>query len=133
VIVISGLFSVVQFGIDFLAKRKGLEKKSGIIPLGQSTTSMKGSTLPGRTTMMNYKTLVAASLMSTVFASHALAQCAECSVYQNQDPFTQGLATTPESRTGEPNGAIRRHTVNNAHAEMRGHYLLRADRDRPKK
>jgi hypothetical protein len=83
--------------------------------------------------MMNYKALVAASLMSTTFASHAFAQCADCSVYQNRDPFTQGLATTPESRTAEPNGAIRGHAVNNAHAQMRGHYLLRADRDRSRK
>jgi hypothetical protein len=81
--------------------------------------------------MMNYKTLVAASLMSTIFASHAFAQCADCSVYQNRDPFTEGLTTTPESRTAEPNGAIRSHAVNNAHAQMRGHQ--RVGRDRPRK
>ena len=80
--------------------------------------------------MMNYKTLVAASLMSTIFASHAFAQCADCSVYQNRDPFTEGLATSA-GKTGGPNGAIHSHAVNDARAEMRGHQ--RAGRDHAKK
>jgi hypothetical protein len=88
--------------------------------------------------MMNYKTLVAAALMSTVLASSAFAQCADCSIYQDRDPFTQGLAT-PAGRPAGPNAAISPHATNNARAEMRSHYSHGAgrgngfDSNRPRK
>jgi len=88
--------------------------------------------------MLNYKTFVAASLMSTMLASHAFAQCADCAIYPDRDPFTQGLAT-PAGKTGAPNGPISRRATNNAHAEMRGHYSQRVghrnsiDSSRPEK
>jgi hypothetical protein len=79
--------------------------------------------------MTNYKKrLAAASLMlatatltSMVFTSYAAAQCAECAMYQDRDPFTNGLKTA----TGKPapaanNAAVSAHGANNAHAEMRG-------------
>jgi hypothetical protein len=79
--------------------------------------------------MTNYrKQLLAASLVlatatltSMVFTSYAAAQCAECAVYQDRDPFTNGLKTS----TGKPapatnNAAVSTHGANNAHAEMRG-------------
>ena len=83
--------------------------------------------------MTNYrKQLLAASLMlatasltSMVFTSYAAAQCVECAMYQDRDPFTGGLVTS----TGKPagaapsaanNAAVSAHGASNAHAEMRG-------------
>ncbi|VIO72155.1 hypothetical protein CI1B_42270 [Bradyrhizobium ivorense] len=66
-----------------------------------------------------FATLAIASLISMVSATDAFAQCAECSVYQNRDPFTEGLAVKPAPAEGAnaqaPSEATRR-----AHAEMRG-------------
>jgi hypothetical protein len=84
--------------------------------------------------MMNYKKrLVAASLMlatasltSMALTSYAAAQCAECSIYPDRDPFTRGLQTSPGKPGAVPpavnNAAVPSHPVNNARAEMRGHH-----------
>jgi hypothetical protein len=85
--------------------------------------------------MMNYKKrLVAASLMlatasltSMLLTSYAAAQCAECSIYPNRDPFTGGLETSAGKPVGAvppavSNAAVPSHAANNAHAEMRGHH-----------
>ncbi|MGQ0682598.1 hypothetical protein [Bradyrhizobium sp.] len=78
--------------------------------------------------MTNYKTLVAASLMSVALTSSAFAQCAECAMYPDRDPLNKG-APTPASKMGivSPGGAATApntaNTVNNpndARAEMRG-------------
>jgi hypothetical protein len=79
---------------------------------------------------MNYKkmmvaaslTLAAATLTSMVFTSDASAQCADCSIYPNRDPFTEGLKT-PSVEPPSPVSphAANPHVTNNAHAEMRGH------------
>jgi hypothetical protein len=83
-------------------------------------------------TTNNKKRLAAASLMlataaltSVALTSYAAAQCAECAIYQDRDPFTSGLATAPGKPAGAPaaNRAASTHgvnNVNNAHAEMRG-------------
>jgi hypothetical protein len=75
-------------------------------------------------TTNNKKRLAAASLMlataaltSVALTSYAAAQCAECAIYQDRDPFTSGLATAPSKPAGAPAAT---HGVNNAHAEMRG-------------
>jgi hypothetical protein len=85
--------------------------------------------------MTNYKTkLVAASVMlatasltSMALTSYAAAQCAECSIYPDRDPFTQGLRTSPGKPAGAVspavnNAAVPSHPANNARAEMRGHH-----------
>lgn len=63
--------------------------------------------------------VAAALLVSAAFTSSAIAQCVECDEYQNQDPSTQGLATTPAA---PPRGAVSPHSPNNAHAEMPAHH-----------
>lgn len=66
-----------------------------------------------------FLTVAAACLASTVFTSYAFAQCAECALYPDRDPWTQGLVTTPAPK---PRGAVSPHNPYNAHAEMRGHH-----------
>jgi len=77
--------------------------------------------------MMNYKTLVAASLISIALPSYAFAQCTECAMYPDRDPLNKG-AQTPAGKSGlmQPGGAAgstnTANTVNNANnarAEMR--------------
>lgn len=79
--------------------------------------------------MMNYKTLVAASVMSIVLTSSAFAQCVDCAMYPNRDYLNNG-APTPAARMSQPGpgGAARSNfrssensanTSNNARAEMR--------------
>jgi hypothetical protein len=63
----------------------------------------------------------AASLASVGFATQASAQCAECSMYPDRDPFTQGLVTPAPGPAVAPNATSHR-SVNGAHAEMRGHH-----------
>ena len=78
---------------------------------------MKGKRLPAAVLAV-----FAASLASTVFASDASAQCAECALHQDRDPFTQGLVTKPAPK---PGGAVstqnRYQNPYNARAEMRGY------------
>jgi hypothetical protein len=78
-------------------------------------------------TTNNKKRLAAASLMlataaltSVALTSYAAAQCAECAIYQDRDPFTSGLATAPSKPAGAPAATHGVNNVNNAHAEMRG-------------
>jgi hypothetical protein len=75
--------------------------------------------------------LAAATLTSMAFTSSASAQCAECSMYPNRDPFTEGLKT-PEAAPPSPARphATNPHALNNAHAEMRvqrGHVRKKLD------
>jgi hypothetical protein len=81
---------------------------------------------------MNYKTLVAASLMSIALTSAAFAQCTDCALYPDRDPLNNG-AETPASKMGlTTSGAPRANTahsatgVNNARAEARHHHLRRS-------
>jgi hypothetical protein len=57
-----------------------------------------------------------ASLASVALTSYASAQCAECSEYNNRDPFTQGLTTS-----STPGGAVAPRSPYNSRAEMRGY------------
>ncbi len=79
--------------------------------------------------MVNYKkslvavslALAAATLTSIASTSSAFAQCADCSVYQDRDPFTEGLRTAPAN---QPPAAVAPRAANpgapnNANAEMR--------------
>ncbi|WGR96920.1 hypothetical protein MTX26_20955 [Bradyrhizobium sp. ISRA443] len=69
-----------------------------------------------------FLTLASASLASMMFTSSAFAQCAECAIYPNRDPFTQGLATpAPAPTVGQSRGASSRSPYN-ARAEMRGYH-----------
>jgi len=83
--------------------------------------------------MMNYKTLVAASLISIALPSYAFAQCTECAMYPDRDPLNKG-AQTPAGKSGlmQPGGAAgstnaantvnnpnNTNNANNARAEMR--------------
>jgi hypothetical protein len=62
-------------------------------------------------------TLAAASLASVLFTSYASAQCSDCAIYPNRDPFTEGLMVHPAT---QPSSASP--DVNNARAEMRIHH-----------
>ena len=79
--------------------------------------TMKGKRLPAAVL-----TVAAASLASAVFASDASAQCTECALHQDRDPFTQRLVTKPAPK---PGGAVstenRYQNPYNARAEMRGY------------
>jgi hypothetical protein len=79
--------------------------------------------------MTNYKKrlaaaalmLATATLTSMMLTSYAAAQCAECAIYQDRDPFTGGLKTdTGKPASAANNAAVSAHGANNAHAEMRG-------------
>jgi len=50
---------------------------------------------------MNYKTLVAASVMSVVLTSAAFAQCVDCALYPDRDSLNNG-APTPASKLAVP-------------------------------
>jgi hypothetical protein len=71
--------------------------------------------------MMNYKTLVATSLMSIALTSYAFAQCTECAIYPDRDNLNAG-ALTPAGKMGlvRPGGAAGPViNPNNARAEFR--------------
>jgi hypothetical protein len=73
-----------------------------------------------RMPMMNYKILVAASLMSIALTSHASAQCVACAMYPDRDNLNNN-AQTPAGKSGlvQPNGAASSpDSVNNARAEI---------------
>jgi hypothetical protein len=82
---------------------------------------------PGRTIMTNYKTLVAAALISISLSSSAFAQCVQCAMYPNRDTYTG--EETPAGKMGlvRPGGAAfantSGNTANNAYARVRDHYL----------
>lgn len=91
--------------------------------------------------MMNYKTLVAASLMSMTLTTAAFAQCTECAIYPERDPLNKG-AQTPAAKMGlvQPGGAAASQDAingymntannpNNARAEMRGQDSQRSHRE----
>jgi hypothetical protein len=91
--------------------------------------------------MMNYKTLVAASLMSIALTSAASAQCADCATYPDRDNLNNG-AQTPAAKMGlmKPGGAAgspstantanSANNVNNARAEVRSPHLRRSGHER---
>jgi hypothetical protein len=80
--------------------------------------------------MTNYKTLVAASLMSIALTSYAFAQCTECAIYPDRDNLNGG-AQTPAGKMGlvrpggaagvvvDPNVVNNANSPNNARAEFR--------------
>jgi hypothetical protein len=93
-------------------------------------------------TPMNYKTLVAASLMSIALTSAAFAQCVDCAIYPDRDSLNKG-APTPASKMGltgpggpaganpasantaGANTANSKNSAYNARAEARDHHLRR--------
>jgi hypothetical protein len=92
--------------------------------------------------VMNYKTPVAASLISIALPSFAFARCTECAMYPDRDPLNKG-AQTPAGKMGivQPGGAVAppnaapitntANTVNNpsdARAEIRGQSPQRSGR-----
>ena len=91
--------------------------------------------------MINYKTLVAASLMSIALTSAASAQCADCATYPDRDYLNDG-AQTPAAKMGlmKPGGAAgspstantanSANNVNNARAEVRPPHLRRSSHGR---
>lgn len=54
---------------------------------------------------MNYKTLIAASLMSITLTSAAFAQCTDCAMYPDRDYLNKGVATPASKMMAEPGGA----------------------------
>jgi hypothetical protein len=118
-----------------LEKRIRPERESGL-----SLRDNRPLTKPGRAetyltmeTPTNYKTLVAASLMSIALTSAAFAQCVDCALYPDRDVLNNG-APTPASKQGltRPGGAPGANTANsensarNARAEARDHHLQRS-------
>lgn len=93
--------------------------------------------------MINYKTLVAASLMSMSLTSYASAQCVDCAIYPDRDALNKneqtpagsmGL-TRPGGAAGSPNAANPSATnpsstnnANNARAEYRDRSARRSGR-----
>ena len=75
----------------------------------------------GRRLPATLLTVAAASLASVMFTSYASAQCLECDEYQNRDPFTQGLVTTPPANQPGTTSANRYRNPYNSRAEMRGY------------
>jgi hypothetical protein len=91
--------------------------------------------------MMNYKTLVAASLMSIALTSSAFAQCADCANYPDRDVLNNG-AQSPAGKAGlmrpggaagstantanSQNSANSKNSANNARAEVRVQHLRRS-------
>jgi len=76
---------------------------------------------------MNYKTLVAASVMSVVLTSAAFAQCVDCALYPDRDSLNNG-APTPASKLAVPgsaNTANSQHSASNARAEASSRHLRR--------
>jgi hypothetical protein len=73
---------------------------------------------------MNYKTFVAASLMSIALTSTAFAQCIECAIYPDRDVLNK-LAPTPASKMMAQSDSAGASTANfgnkayNARAEAR--------------
>ena len=61
---------------------------------------------------MNYKTLVAASLMSIALTSAAFAQCVDCALHPDRDVLNSG-AQTPASKMVQPGGAAGASTAYN--------------------
>lgn len=84
--------------------------------------------------MMNYKTLVVASLMSIALISGAFAQCVACAIYPDRDPLNNG-ALTPAGKmdlmrrgsgTSSSSPAYiskSANEVNNARAQVRNRHL----------
>jgi len=74
---------------------------------------------------MNYKTLVAACLMSIALTSPTFAQCTECALYPDRDVLNKGAPTPASKMMAQPGGAAGANTANsvnrayNARAEAR--------------
>ena len=62
---------------------------------------------------MNYKTLVAASLMSIALTSAAFAQCTDCAQYPDRDFLNKGAPTPASKMMAQPGGAA--NSENGAH------------------
>jgi hypothetical protein len=90
--------------------------------------------------MMNYKTLVAASLMSIALTSSAFAQCADCANYPDRDVYNGaqspagksglmrpgGAAGSTANTANSQNSANSKNSTNNARAEVPDHHLRRS-------
>jgi hypothetical protein len=87
--------------------------------------------------MMNYKTLVAASLMSIALTSGAFAQCVDCAMYPDRDFLNKGAQTPaakmglmgPGGAAGSPSSANNANSTSNPHnarAEVRDHHPQRS-------
>jgi len=79
-----------------------------------------------KTRTMNYKTLVAASLMSIALTSAAFAQCSDCAMRPDRDAVYGG-GQTPASKmspaeAAAANAANSGKSANNAHAEAQVHH-----------
>ena len=65
---------------------------------------------------MNYKTLVAASLMSIALTSAAtsaaFAQCTDCAMYPDREYLNKGVPTPASKMMAEPGGAAAASTAN---------------------
>src|SRR5689334_4138748 len=73
-----------------------LRSKKSTCTTGAGAVSRRATMMKqGRRLPATLLTVAAASLASVMFTSYASAQCLECDEYQNRDPFTQGLVTTP--------------------------------------
>ena len=65
---------------------------------------------------MNYKILVAASLISIALPSAAFAQCTECAMYPDRDVLNKGAPTPASKMMAEPGGAAGASTANSANS-----------------
>ena len=69
---------------------------------------------------MNYKTLVAASLMSFALTSAAFAQCTDCALYPDRDILNQGAPTPASKMMGQPGVAANSEASARAEAGVAG-------------
>jgi hypothetical protein len=65
---------------------------------------------------MNYKILVAASLISIALPSAAFAQCTDCAMYPDRDVLNKGAPTPASKMMAEPGGAAGASTANSANS-----------------
>jgi hypothetical protein len=94
--------------IDCFEKCIRPKRQRGLVPAGQQAnykTEASWDSLNHGANTMNYKTLVAASLMSIALTSAAFAQCTDCAMYPDRDYLNKGAPTPASKMMAEPGSA----------------------------
>jgi hypothetical protein len=84
------------------------KRPSGLVPSGQQANykiEASSNSLNHGGNTMNYKTLVAASLMSFALSSAAFAQCTDCALFPDRDYLNKGAPTLASKMMAQPGGA----------------------------
>ena len=107
--------------IDSLEKRIRPKRAGGLVTARQQANyniRASSNSLNHGGNTMNYKTLVAASLMSFALTSAAFAQCTDCAMYPDRDVLNKGAPTPASKMMAQPGGAANsENSAHNARAE----------------